>query len=369
MVEGLQVEQSQSLALTALAWLWILPAIFLAIRAGRRGLGALPPEFVLLVAWLGLSLLWALDPRIVVRDAIKLVLMALFCVAVGCSLSWREIVEATLRLCLVLLILSGLLAVLVPDYGMAVGVHRGLVQGVFGHKNQFGKFCAFALTFASIVLITRQGRAGPALAVAVLALAGLAVSGSVFALLTAVACVSYVIVAATIARGDDEMSRTIKALIFIGCGAMVLTTAWIAAPFILDALGRDMSFSGRSDVWALAFNAIARAPLLGYGLSNFWTTQDFRLNAGEDYVVPHSHNGYIELLLDGGAVGMLLLLALLARLWYLRRQTRHPQVAAVLGAMTVFVLFSGIAEAALVNPNFYLAMLLIIGVAASRVPE
>jgi O-antigen ligase len=78
---------------------------------------------------------------------------------------------------------------------------------------------------------------------------------------------------------------------------------------ITSSMGRDVNLTERTDVWEGAI-ALGTNPLIGTGFASFWLTSGGhalgqRLNVGE------AHNGYLETYLNGGLIGVGLLLAVL----------------------------------------------------------
>lgn len=85
---------------------------------------------------------------------------------------------------------------------------------------------------------------------------------------------------------------------------------------IVEATGRDMTFTGRSVLWTDVLNDAAKNPVLGVGMGAFWVgpigynmyplpnwsriTPEWRPEQG--------HNGYIDVYAQLGAVGLILLL-------------------------------------------------------------
>jgi O-antigen ligase len=66
-----------------------------------------------------------------------------------------------------------------------------------------------------------------------------------------------------------------------------------------SALGRDNTLTGRTEVWADILPARTQQPLLGYGFGSFWTDARRQL-----YDIPTAHNGYLDILLELGEVGL-----------------------------------------------------------------
>lgn len=66
-----------------------------------------------------------------------------------------------------------------------------------------------------------------------------------------------------------------------------------------DAVGKDLTLTGRTDFWMIAWEAIVERPVLGWGYDNHQTVMDNPL-----YNIPfnHFHNGYLDSLIVGGMV-------------------------------------------------------------------
>jgi exopolysaccharide production protein ExoQ len=83
---------------------------------------------------------------------------------------------------------------------------------------------------------------------------------------------------------------------------------------VVDLLGKDMTLTGRVPLWNRVLGKVTQErPILGYGFHGFW--QDWRppeLNpshpvAGDGYgwFAHHAHNGFIDLFIDIGLIGLI----------------------------------------------------------------
>jgi O-antigen ligase len=88
-----------------------------------------------------------------------------------------------------------------------------------------------------------------------------------------------------------------------------LDTLFGVSDWILSSLGRDTSFTGRTDVWRELL-ALGTDPLLGTGFCSFWSDMSYQMRL-PDWVAFSAHNGYIETYIDGGWIGVLFLVVLL----------------------------------------------------------
>jgi O-antigen ligase len=80
---------------------------------------------------------------------------------------------------------------------------------------------------------------------------------------------------------------------------------------ILVVMGKDITISGRTEIWQLVVDAIKNKPLLGYGYGAFWQGFD----GPSSFIcsllqieLPNAHNGYLNITLELGIVGLTLFL-------------------------------------------------------------
>jgi O-antigen ligase len=78
---------------------------------------------------------------------------------------------------------------------------------------------------------------------------------------------------------------------------------------IVTGLGRDMTFTGRTEVWRELL-ALKTDPLFGVGFMSFWDHPYYQSQL-PSWVAKSAHNGYLDQYLGGGWVGVGLLLLML----------------------------------------------------------
>jgi exopolysaccharide production protein ExoQ len=86
----------------------------------------------------------------------------------------------------------------------------------------------------------------------------------------------------------------------LGGGLTVLLGGKAAAA---QVVGRDATFTGRTDVWALVI-PMAPNPLVGAGFENFWFGLRLTNLRNIYHPINEAHNGYIEVYLNLGFVGV-----------------------------------------------------------------
>lgn len=104
----------------------------------------------------------------------------------------------------------------------------------------------------------------------------------------------------------------IYVLLFAG-SFYALDSAFGLTEWVLGLLGRDATFTGRTDVWRVLLD-LNTNPLIGTGFCNFWSNEAYLSKL--PYWVAHSaHNGYLEVYLDGGWLGVSVLIIMLIAVW------------------------------------------------------
>jgi O-antigen ligase len=87
---------------------------------------------------------------------------------------------------------------------------------------------------------------------------------------------------------------------------------WVFLPALLEARGKDLTFSGRTVIWSASLDAIRERSLTGYGIGGVWrdaaTDPTAPMLRKIGFTVFHSHSTVIELLLLLGAIGLVLFL-------------------------------------------------------------
>lgn len=268
----------------------------------------------LLLLWAFLSLVWSTAPEVTFRKAIAALLTSLY----GVYLAFRFTPEAFLRLLgttlLLLLGLSIAFVFLLPDWGLMGYPHEGAWRGIFVHKNGLGRFAALGvLVFLALLLAPGRKRVW---------LVGLFLSGVVLAGARSATSLVLAFAMLLVVSGlwiGQRYRRLWPVLLLLGVllgasGSMVLAANY---EVLLEALGKDVTLTGRIPLWLTLIPFIQERLWVGYGFGGFWLGWE----GPSAYVWSlvgwgpvHGHNGYLDLWLDLGLVGLLLGLWLLLRL-------------------------------------------------------
>jgi len=136
---------------------------------------------------------------------------------------------------------------------------------------------------------------------------------------------------------------------------------------LANKVGRDASFTGRTTIWDAVLSTNTN-PLIGTGYESFWLGA--RLNQVWQLAGPvnEAHNGYLEIYLDLGLLGLTLLVGLLLSSYrsICKSLARCPNLASLALALWIVTLFYNMTEAAF-TPSFMCLTFLLGAVAVPRV--
>ncbi len=285
---------------------------------------------MLLAGWALLSITWSQVPLLTGRRAVPFALASGFGALLAVAFSQEHFLKL-LRVSFALLaVWSAVLVLAFPTVGLDASTgHGGDWQGVFTQKNACGRAMVFALACCFSAMRLGPGR----IAVSLLFGAELVLSGSRGAWGLAL----LVLFALAIFRVSCRFTAGTRTVLFLGTAVGVMTVAALVAINFADIaplFGRDATLTGRTAIWHEVWLAILRRPWLGYGFSAFWRgTQapSWDVVVALRFVLFHAHNGFLELWLELGAGGLLLILLGYSRaaalLWPELRAGRFAEAA------------------------------------------
>jgi len=160
-------------------------------------------------------------------------------------------------------------------------------------------------------------------------------------------------------------------IVTVICGSLA-TLFLDPAAAILEALGRDPTLTGRTAIWGLVLK-VAGNPIVGTGYESFWLGDRLQqMRAMKEYI-NESHNGYLEVFLNLGWVGVSLLAVVLVNGYRNVLQTfrRNRDTGRLMLAFFVTVLIYNLTEAAFkeLNPIWFFFLLAITVVPEPKLRE
>jgi O-antigen ligase len=122
----------------------------------------------------------------------------------------------------------------------------------------------------------------------------------------------------------------LAAIIVLILGAAIEGTFHVSG-LILQAVGRNPTLTGRTEIWEMVEKTQTK-PLLGYGYYSYWDSKEAApIVAMFLGTLKTIHNGYLEMYIDTGVVGLALLLMLICQWGY--RAVNHSLDASLKGRL------------------------------------
>ncbi len=288
----------------------------LLLRWHRRLLAALPGmQFALLLAlWVVASVAWSIDPMLTLRRGVEFALAGGF----GLYLAVRYSAQKQLRIFWVALVLLAAASVAVALALPAMGLDRSAGhlhdwKGVFTQKNACGRMMVIAT--AVVLAMRRRGALAAASAALFLLVLGMSGSRGAWALEAVLVAGSALF---ALLRGAERRTRAAVLLAAVAAGTASLAALYVERARLMEALGRNATLSGRTEIWQAVWPFVMQRPWMGWGYAAFWrgwTGPSFDVSAAVHFLVMHAHNGYLDLWLQTGFVGLVLFALAYGRAW------------------------------------------------------
>ena len=196
----------------------------------------------------------------------------------------------------------------------SIGIHTddkfmGAWKGFYANKNAFSGVMLWSLAVFYLLSFKDRNRVATKIARVGLFMAPILVilSTSKTALILFIFLLASLIIWG---RYLWQGRRTVLAVDIALLSTLILVggiiSQWVA---IVTGLGKDPTLSGRTIIWESAIAQINQKPLFGYGYAAFWTEDNPVARRIGDALYPgfytyHSHNGFLDILLNVGWLGL-----------------------------------------------------------------
>lgn len=275
---------------------------------------------VLFFLYCGVSILWSDFPDVSFKRWLRAIGDIVMVLIVLSDINWLTALRRVLaRIGIISLPLSILFIRYFPELGRAYSAGGASSwSGVATGKNGLGMIClVFGLASLARFLEVYREKKGPqrtrpllaqtamlAMTVYLLLKANSATSFACFFMCAAPMILTYFFPSA---RKPVFLHLMVMGILGVAFCALFLN---IGAGMV-RGLGRDSTLTGRDDIWRSAFTQVQN-PLIGSGYESFWIGP--RLEAVQRLInqyLNQAHNGYIEIYLNLGWIGVVLLAILI----------------------------------------------------------
>ncbi|WP_181705752.1 O-antigen ligase family protein [Chthonobacter rhizosphaerae] len=256
-----------------------------------------------------ISTFWSVYPDLTLRGSIQLI-TTIACAAIAAFVvSPYSLVRGLLIGCTITALHSyavGTADMTDPDAPLA---------GLFGSKNQLGLVAALGvLSMVALLLAYEHGRLMRLAILGAGAVCGyiLYLAHSVTALITMGAAIFVTLCIFMLGRLSPGMRTIVVPWTLVGAGlGLVLLTSFVSTADVFQAVGKDPTLTGRTDIWDVGYEESQKFPVLGGGYQSFWVEG----NPGAERIWAafgiaeksgfHFHNAFIQVQVELGVVGLI----------------------------------------------------------------
>ncbi|MGA7786971.1 MAG: O-antigen ligase [Xanthobacteraceae bacterium] len=280
----------------------------------RRLTLLLRPALIGVIAWCVLSVIASWEPALAARRlAFALVVMSISAMILLLPKNLRHFSDLMAAAVLIVLAACYLGVFLLPQYAIHHASdflepeHAGDWRGVFPHKNDAG---ATMVLFVFVGFYVARMRS-LALGAVIVALSGLFLAFTESK--TAIGVLPIALILSSIighSRRPALGIGLVLAVLLIFEISSVGTVIFEPVHNLMQAIMPDATFTGRTEIWQLAVEAVAQRPITGYGYLTFFGTPEVVYGFGNTLswvnAATDAHNAYLNLAVTIGIPGMLL---------------------------------------------------------------
>lgn len=278
---------------------------FLVLPRWKTTLGAVLDAWLILLlpALTIVSSLWSIDPLLTLRRSSFFTLSTIMAIYLGERYTIEEFAGLFTEAQCWLIFGSVAMFFLSPGKVLDPS-HAGAWRGLTIHKNVFGESMAVTVLLLMLVRLKQHSVLRAVFFAAAVLLLYLAHS------VTPTLACGVVILLIPVLRRVSRLRIQERVVAYTVFGATALLGILLTVNYsdeLLPLLGKDSTLSGRAQLWSLVMDAIWKRPILGYGYEAFW--QGFKGDSrgileATGWLVPMAHNGYLDLWLSIGLVGL-----------------------------------------------------------------
>jgi exopolysaccharide production protein ExoQ len=285
------------------------------------------------------SIAWSDEPMLTVRRSAFLLGSTLLGIYLGERFSVEQLSRFLAQSVCMMILATVIFYVVAPAYVIDYTAYGGAWKGLSVTKNTFGAYMAIAV---SVLLLVRfhHFRWLRYLFLFTAALL-LLLSHSATSLLGCVLIIAIMPLWRLI-----HLRGKVRLLVYLLVPTVICAGIYficVDKELLFRVLERDSTLTGRTDLWLLVLSAIMKHPILGYGYGAFWTGMKgevLNIYIASKWLPMGAHNGYLELCLSFGILGLPLLFYVIFRSFRMANDyIRSNDGSLGLWPMTYLILF------------------------------
>ena len=311
-------------------------------------------KFILFfLLWCGLTIFWAIDPFVAFKRYFQYITTSIVFISVLLNFKNEEIIIKTLTVILSLYLFITLIVVLtIPQ---ATDPAFNSWRGLHPQKNNLGQTASLGIIFFfnmyfNVKTIKEKIYILLFLLMALTLLIGAFSMTNI--LLMAIFGVFFILFRSNKVFEPLGIGKKTAFLIISFVSVLLLSILLLGSDLYLklfEVIGKDPTFSGRTEIWYLVLNSSTNL-ITGVGFQSFWIPEHLSKIILFQYWIPNqSHNGYVDIILEIGVVGLILFLFVLYSLF----KKVHIKNHILWILFIVYALLLNFSESTLIRPHHF----------------
>ena len=257
-----------------------------------------------------LSAGWSQSPLRSAYNGLFYLVCTLFAFYLVIKFEPKQIMNLTMLAGALACILGLVLIALPPHFGLNNAEVRtaGSWRGIFLDRTSAAKCLTF---FLSPALVFGYGRFHYRRIAYILLVGTFIVMAHAVTALIVVFLYTLFMMALFLARRLERRTALVLGLVSIPIFALVIVAGLPYLSDLLGFFGRDLTLTGRTELWGGILQSISKQPFLGYGYYAFWlglNGESANVILANHWIFGYAHNGMLEILLQLGLVGLIIFL-------------------------------------------------------------
>ena len=266
------------------------------------------------------SVFWSIDPLLSFRRTIAILGTTLFGIYLGSRFNIDSQLILLRRVLIFIAVLSLLFVVFRP-WNLGIAFTDGTWIGVYHQRNPLAKFMALGIIISVLTFVVDQKSKEYLFSYKSIIQSWIPLFLFVLLFFNNLSATPAIAMLGIFVLYPFYQALSVKSLLggafvifFSVLILFVLATVLMNIEAFFFLFGKDMTLSLRVPFWIELFDYISMRPWFGYGYSSFWSDDlSFKSDIGKVVGIElgYAHNGWIEILLGLGIIGLLVVILIL----------------------------------------------------------
>lgn len=309
---------------------------------------------VFFLLWCGITIIWAIDPLVAFKRYFQYLTTSLVFISVLLNFKDEKFILKNLIIILSIYLFVSLAVVLaIPQ---ATDPSFNTWRGLHPTKNNLGQTAGISVIFFAYQLFLQNSLYKKIFFLFFLIIAAILLLGSFS--MTNILLVSIFTAFFLFSKSNKIFeplgirNKVVYIIIFFAIIFLItiLTLGSGVYTKFFYLIGKDPTLTGRTDIWYLVLSQSINELITGVGFQSFWVPEHLSQMTLFQYWIPtQSHNGYVDIILETGFVGLILFLFIVFS-FFKKIDLKEEKIWVLI---VIYALLLNFSESTLIRPHHF----------------